>query len=123
MLEAESVVVEPETEELADGQQHGDVEENSERVMLASAAVGPIAQRTRPVGREQQDQERQSDEEIGDFQPAMNAVVTLGFRRIGFRDHRGGVGHAMCVYIPALPSESIRRYSPRRQRRHGELKI
>src|SRR5690242_9255124 len=53
MFEAESVIVEAEAENFADGQKHGEVEKDSKWIMLACAAVGPIAQGPRPVGREQ----------------------------------------------------------------------
>ena len=83
MLQAEAVVIERSSQHFADQHQHQDVKENGERVILRSAPLRQIAERSGPARSQKHDEQTEADREIGDAQPPLDAVVAARFRGIG----------------------------------------
>src|SRR5208283_5412150 len=83
VLDPETAVLQRSSQHFADQEQHHDVKENGERVILRSATFRQIAERSGPAGGQEHNEQPQADREIGDAQPALGAVVAVRFRRIG----------------------------------------
>ena len=83
MLEAKLVVFERGANRLADKHQHQDVKENSERIILRSAAFRQIAEGPRPSCSQQHNQQTKTNRKISNAQPPLGAVIAARFRRIG----------------------------------------
>ena len=82
MLHPESVIVEPQSDQLADEHKHQDIESDREGVVLVSAVHGEVAQGAVPSGCQQHDEQRQAKDKIGDAKPSPNTVIAARFRRI-----------------------------------------
>src|SRR5215471_7540211 len=82
MLESKTVVIQPRSQQLAQDQQHGDVEENRQEVRLVSSTVSEVTQASGPSGGQKDDQHNQADHEIGYAEPAPYAVIAPCFRGI-----------------------------------------
>ncbi len=89
MLEPESVVVQPQSEQLADEHEHHDVEKDRKRVVFVSAMHCEVAQGAVPSRCQQHDEKHQSEDKISDTEPSPNAVIPQGFGRIGWTRNRG----------------------------------
>ena len=83
VLQAETVVLERSPQHFADQHQHQNIEEDGEGVVLRSAALGQIAQRSGPSGGQEHNQQSEAEREIGDAQPPLDAVVAARFWGIG----------------------------------------
>ena len=82
-------------QDFGDDGEHQHVEEDSEEIMLARALVGPVAQRARPPGNQQHDQQQKADGHVGHAQPALDAVVTAYLRRISRLRNWIACGHPL----------------------------
>ena len=94
MLEPEAVEIEWKSQRSTDHRQHQHIEENRERIVRRSCVVGEVTKSAAPTQSEQHYQQQQTQSEVGNAQPSLDAVVAPRFSRIGcrccmfgFRDH------------------------------------
>ena len=93
VLEPETIVLERRSQDFTDQHQHQDVEENGEGVILRSASLGQITERSRPTGGQQNDEQAEADHEIRQAQPPLDAVIAARLRRIGEKRCHFAGGH------------------------------
>src|ERR1700730_11008901 len=79
MLNSKSVVVEAQSEQLANQHEHHDIKKNRESVILEASMHGEIAQRAVPSCCQQRDEQEQAEDKVGDTEPSPNAVVPPRF--------------------------------------------